>query len=478
MRDNCAVCHSEGFNGQSRAQVRSGSRQIIASLNFVSAEWLAEGYVGLSESAWLALTPDTSTPLELSHPPQIAAMSAVRGKIYGQRFQPEELEQLMKDIVSGQLTDVEIAAFVATCGGDNLNRDEVLALTQAMINAGTTLHWQRDMVIDKHCVGGLPGNRTTPIVVAIATACGLTMPKTSSRAITSPAGTADTMETLTQVSLNLEQMRQVVDQVHGCLVWGGAVHLSPGDDILIRIGRALDIDSPSQLVASVLSKKAAAGANHVLIDIPVGPTAKVRNAADAEALAALLRWTGERVGLTVKTLITDGSQPIGRGIGPALEARDVLAVLQGQEDAPASLRQRALLLSGALLELAQYCSVGQGVEEAQAVLDSGRAWQQFQAICHAQGGLKTPPWSRLQHPVVADQAGRISAIDNRRLAKLAKLAGAPASPAAGLMMQCELASHVNCGTPLMTLHADSQGELQYALAYLRDNPDIIVIDPA
>lgn len=146
------------------------------------------------------------------------------------------------------------------CGDDALNDKEITALTDAMVKAGSRIDWGLDQVIDKHCVGGLPGNRTTPIVVSILTACGLTVPKTSSRAITSPAGTADTMETLTDVSLSLEQMRQVVRNEGGCLAWGGSVRLSPADDLLIQVERALDIDSEGQLIASVLSKKLAAGA--------------------------------------------------------------------------------------------------------------------------------------------------------------------------------------------------------------------------
>jgi len=196
-----------------------------------------------------------------------------------------------------------------------------------MIDAGSRLSWPHDIVVDKHCVGGLPGNRTTPIVVAIAAACGLIIPKTSSRAITSPAGTADTMETLTEVSLSLDDMRRVVDREGGCIVWGGSMNLSPADDILIRVERPLDFDSEGQMVASVLSKKLSAGSTHLVIDIPVGPTAKVRSTVMADSLALRLTQVGEALGLTLRVRQTDGTQPIGRGIGPSLEALDVLAVL-------------------------------------------------------------------------------------------------------------------------------------------------------
>ena len=210
-----------------------------------------------------------------------------------------------------------------------MDLQETIDLTRAMVGAGERIDWGRAPIADKHCVGGLPGNRTTPIVVAIAAAAGLTMPKTSSRAITSPAGTADVMETLTRVDLDVPAMRRVVESEGGCFVWGGALTLSPADDVLVRVERSLDLDSDAQLVASVLSKKIAAGATHALIDIPVGPTAKVRTEEHAQRLQALLEQVAAAHGLQLRALRTCGAQPVGAGVGPALEAHDVLAVLRG-----------------------------------------------------------------------------------------------------------------------------------------------------
>ena len=313
------------------------------------------------------------------------------------------------------------------------------------------------------------------IVVPIVTACGLLMPKTSSRAITSPAGTADAMETVAPVTLDIPALRRVVEREGGCIVWGGAVRLSPADDVIIRIERPLDIDSDGQLVASVLSKKAAAGSTHVVIDIPVGPTAKVRSVDAARSLGALLAEVGRAVGVTVSIIQSDGTQPVGRGVGPALEARDVLAVLRGEPDAPADLRAKALTLAGHVLELAGGVPDGVGVSVAAALLDQGRAWRKFQAICDAQGGMREPPRARFTHAVEAGRAGRVVAIDNRRLARIAKLAGAPNAPAAGLELHAPVGRELSEGEPVFTLHAESPGELAYALAYAGANPDVIAL---
>ena len=476
MRSDCHVCKSEGFEAQSRIEVRYQDRHIIATLNVVTSPMLDHGEAGLSESAWRALGGHEGAQIHVLHPAPIQSFSRVRSKIYGNPITEEGASEIVRDIVRGNYSDIQTASFIAACAGDRLSVDETIALTRAMLEAGTRLRWDTKPIVDKHCVGGLPGNRTTPLVVAIVAACGLTIPKTSSRAITSPAGTADTMETLAPVNLDIARIRRVVAREGGCIVWGGGVNLSPADDILIRVERPLDLDSDGQLVASVLSKKISAGATHVLIDIPVGSTAKVRSAQAAEKLRGMLTIVGEAFGLTVATLATDGTQPVGHGIGPALEALDVLAVLQNKADAPRDLRQRALQLAAGILEMGHKALPGAGLTLAQKILDSGAAWQKFMAICEAQGGMRTPSQAAFRHDLLAPRAGRVVAVDNRRLARIAKLAGAPKAPAAGLLFQAPLGAVFVAGQPLMTIHAESPGELAYAREYAELQEDLIVLE--
>jgi thymidine phosphorylase len=475
LRQGSPACHGEGFGPHSRLQVRIGTRQLMATLAIVQGDGLAPDEAGMSESAWVCLFPLPHERVTLSHPPSVESLSSVRAKLYGGTLVDTDVRAIVADIAAQRYSNVEIAAFIAACSDDHLALDEVVALTGAMVATGARLHWKAPVVVDKHCVGGLPGNRTTPIVVAIVTALGLTMPKTSSRAITSPAGTADTMAMLAPVELDLRQMRQTVERTGGCVVWGGAINLAPVDDVLIRIERALDIDSPGQLVASILSKKIAAGSTHVVIDVPVGPTAKVREPARAQALEQMLLAVGARFGLGLTVLRSDGLQPVGRGVGPALEAHDVLAVLRNLPGQPLDLRDRALTLAAAVLEAGGRADGEHTLEMARECLRSGRAWQQFQAICEAQGGLRTPGVAPYHHPVTATRGGRVDAIDNRRLAQAAKLAGAPMAPLAGLVIGARVGDCVRTGQPLFTLHAQSPGELAYALEYVARHPDIVRI---
>lgn len=477
MREDCHVCRSEGFSAQGRVRVCVGERSIIATLNIVTGDLLSHQKAALSDSAWTLLGAKEGDKAHFKHAQPVESMSYVRGKLYGKKLGLEEARAIITDIRDARYSDIQLSAYVTACAANNLSLDETIAITRAMVECGQRFHWGDGIqVLDKHCVGGLPGNRTTPIVVAIVAANGLMMPKTSSRAITSPAGTADTMETLTTVALSYDRMREVVRAQGGCLAWGGSVSLSPTDDIIIRVERALDLDSEGQMVASVISKKLAAGSTHVLIDIPVGPTAKVRSNELADVLATLLVETGAALGMQVRTLISDGSQPVGHGVGPALEARDVLAVLQRGAGAPQDLRQRALTLAAVLLEMGGACSAGEGLALATRTLDSGAAWDRFVAICEAQGGLKTPPQAPFRRPIPAQKDGVVALFNNRVISRLASLAGAPNAPAAGIDLHVRLGDKVEKGQPLMTLHAEAQGELEYALDFYRAHPEVLRIE--
>lgn len=465
MRSDCHVCRSEGVHARTRVEIRSGGLSITARLMAVEGTFLNPHEIGLSEDAWARLGADAGAVASVRPAPPADSMTLVRRKLYGGRLDEGGFAAILRDVQAGRLSDTQIAAFLSAGAALPLDDAETTALTRAMVAVGDRLAWTAPRVMDKHCVGGLPGNRTTPIVVAIVAASGLVIPKTSSRAITSPAGTADTMETLAPVTLDLPAIRRVVDAEGGCVVWGGAVRLSPADDAFVRIERDIDIDAEGQLVASVLSKKVAAGATDVVIDIPVGPTAKVRSPEAAAALAARLTLVGSALGLNVTCLTTDGTGPVGRGIGPAPEARDVLAVLQRHPDAPADLAERAVALAARLLEIGGVAAAGDGAALAWKRLESGDAWAKFVTICEAQGGLRQPPEAAETHEVTAAVAGRVSVIDNRSLARLAKLAGAPGNLAAGLTLAVRAGDRVERGQPLFRLHADSRGEIAYALDY-------------
>ena len=476
MRTDCHVCRSEGLTASSRVLLRSRGRECLATLYQVSSAILSSHEAGLSEAAWERLQAAEGADIHVSHPEPVESFRQVRSRIYGNRLEGSAFRSILSDVAAGRFSDIELSAFITGSSAMPFDHAETIDLTRAMVEIGQRLSWPDDPVVDKHCVGGLPGNRTTPIVVAIVAALGLVIPKTSSRAITSPAGSADAMETMAPVDLGLSDIRRVVDAEGGCVVWGGAVHLSPADDVLVRVERALDLDSEGQLVASVMSKKIAAGSTHLVIDMPVGPTAKVRSAAAADALEERILTVAKEFGLATRVIRSDGSQPVGRGIGPALEARDVLSVLRQDPSGPTDLRLRACTLAGAVLELAGRARPGEGLAIAESAIADGRAWAKFQRICEAQGGMREPPRSRHRADLVAPFAGRLVAIDNRKLAKVAKLAGAPEVKAAGADLLARVGAELSAREPLCTVHAQTDGEMDYALDYARQAGEIFRIE--
>lgn len=475
LNRRCPLYRAEGFQALSKIEVAQDGRRIVATLNLVDDDaLLGLDELGLSEQAFalLGLPPRTGVQVAQAAPP--ASLEAVKAKIQGATLAASDFDAIISDIAAHRYSKMEIAAFLIA-SASFLTTDEILALTQAMARAGTQLAWGRGPVVDKHCVGGIPGNRTSMIVVPIVAAHGLVIPKTSSRAITSPAGTADTMEVLAAVDLPLSAIRATVDDANGCLVWGGNVNLSPADDILISVERPLAIDTPEQMVASILSKKLAAGSTHLVIDIPVGPTAKVRDRAAAVRLKKLFEHIGGRLGLMLDVVLTDGAQPIGDGIGPLLEARDVMAVLRNEPHAPADLKAKAVMLAGRVIDFDPAVRGGEGERIAREILESGRALAQMEKIRALQG----PPPVRIEpggrrHVVTAPHAGAVREIDNLRLARIARLAGAPMDKGAGIDLHAKLGTAVMQGAPLYTIYAHHPADFGFAVEMALSAPGYVI----
>lgn len=475
IRSDCFICTSEGFETQARVIIWLNKKSIIASLNIIHSNILQENEASLSESAWEQIGATEGDLISISHLLPVTSIDYVRSKIYGNQLTEPQFYEIISDIVAGKYSNIHLSSFITACGHDNLGIEEITHLTKAMIETGEHLHWNAPIILDKHSVGGIPGNRTTPIVVAIVAAAGLIIPKTSSRSITSPAGTADTIETMTTVNLSISKIKKIVAREGGCMVWGGTLGISPADDILIRVERVLNIDPMGQMIASVLSKKIAVGATHVLIDIPVGPTAKIRSELEYFKYQNYFSLVAKAFDLNVITLKTDGSQPLGKGIGPALEAKDILAVLRNHQDAPIDLKNKAITLAAILLELGKKIPHKQATELATQLLESGTALKKFLAICEAQGGFKEPTSAPYTHNFIAFKNGVVNEIDNRNLAKIAKLAGAPYEPTAGIEFFAKLNSYVEKGQLLYRIHAESKGSLNYARTYALSIPNIIKI---
>ncbi len=464
LNRECSVYRAEGFQALSKIQVSNNGSKLLAVLNVVDDNSIVlPGELGLSQQAFNYLNVKEGTLVTVNHAEPPKSMDAVRRKINGERLNQADFNEIANDIAETRYSKMEMAAFLVATGQNNLDRDEILYLTQAMLESGECMNWHESLVADKHCIGGIPGNRTSMLVVPIVAAHGMLIPKTSSRAITSPAGTADTMEVLANVNLEPDQMLDIVRQERGCLSWGGTAKLAPVDDLLISVERPLGIDSQGQMVASILSKKLAAGSTHLIIDIPVGPTAKVRHMRQALALRKLFEFVGDHLNIHLEVMITDGRQPIGKGIGPVLEARDVMQVLNNDPDAPADLRQKSLLLAGRIIEFDPDVRGGQGYAIARDILESGRAYEKMHEIIKAQGEreIDLQP-GELCYQVCAEHDGVVTSIDNFQMSKVARLAGAPMDKKAGVDLLKKLGDKVKKGETLYQIYAEFPADFNFS----------------
>lgn len=454
-----------------RIKIFKGSKMETVLVDIAeSGKALPRGQIGLFEEVLSSLGAKGGDNVRIMLARKPVSIDYIKKKLDGMPLTKKEICQIVWDIVHNKLSEIELTYFVSAVYSRKMSMRETTCLTRAMTDEGDRLRLKRRPVIDKHCVGGVAGNRTTPIVVPIIAAAGLAIPKTSSRSITSPAGTADTMEVLTDVCIPLKKMEQIVNRTGGCLVWGGSLNLAPADDKIIRVERPLAIDAKSQLLASVMAKKASVGATHVLVDIPYGHGSKIESMQKACTLKADFEELGRSLGIKVRVVLTDGRFPIGNGIGPALEARDVLWVLKKDPKAPEDLLLKSVGLAGLMLEMAGRAKPGNGKSMAMGILESGAAYRKMVEIIRAQGERVTDPGQikigKHHYDIRASQNGRVSRISNGKVSKIARIAGAPQDKGAGIYLYRHVGDKVKKGDILARIYAESSTKMGFAVAVL------------
>lgn len=444
---------------------------VDATTSFVNA-----GEIALFEDVSQSLGVNGGETVSIKPAGRPKSVEFIKKKLDGQKLGSDEIRSIVQDIVDNNLSDIELSSFVSGIYVNGYDMDEVVAMTNAMVETGEPIDFGPETV-DKHCIGGVAGNRTTMIVVPIMGAAGLTCPKTSSRAITSPAGTADTMEVLAGVDFTTSELKELISRVKCCIVWGGSVNLAPADDKIIGAEYPLSLDPEGQVLASVMAKKKSVDADYLVIDIPVGKSAKIAEMSNANELARKFIELGKRLGIATECLITDGSSPIGRGIGPALESRDVLLALEGK--GPIDLVNKSLDLAGCLFELSGKSHPGEGRRLAESILSSGKAREKMMEIIEAQGGNPKVRAADIAvgdktYGIQSDLKGHVKFIDNKLISKVARAAGAPKDKEAGVYLHADVGDLVKKGDTLFTIYSKTEGKLSDAIAIAEKIRPIIV----
>ncbi|VVB92327.1 AMP phosphorylase [uncultured archaeon] len=463
--------------------VRGGDRVQLKDHSYLTAivetgEIIPKGTVGVYQECCEKLgeaCPLTINIIPTSRPNSVSFIKKMMDK---QKLTQEEIYQIVQDIVKDNLTEIEMSAFVTTSYIHGMSTDEIEWLTRAMIDTGEKIEFQTHPIMDKHSIGGVPGNKISLLVVPIIAANGLLIPKTSSRAITGAAGTADLMEVLAPVEFSADEIKSITERVGGVIAWGGATNIAPADDKLIQSEYPLSIDPHNQLLASIMAKKGAVGADCVVIDIPVGSGTKVQTMEEGKKLARELMELGERLGMNVECAMTYGASPVGRTIGPALEVREALKVLETMQG-PNSLIEKSTALAGILLEMGGTAARGRGKDLAMETLRSGKALNKLREIIEAQGGNPKightdikPGEHRGELTSPAD--GYVIEFDNKRIVEIARIAGAPIDKGAGVWIHRKKGELVKKGEPLITIFADKGWKLTNALKSAEKDYPLIV----
>lgn len=406
------------------------------------------------------------------------ALKAIQKKLIGKELSYKEIYSIMDEIANDRLGDILTTYFAASGYSKGFTYDEIYYLTKAMVETGDKLKF-KGVVADKHSIGGVPGTRATMIIVPIVAAAGFTIPKSSSRAITTPAGTADAMEVLSPVTFDENEIYKIVEKTNGCLVWGGSFKIAPADDEIIHVEEPLLLESYDKILVSVMAKKVAFGSNHVVIDIPYGSKMKVHHKEDAKVLSKKFKFLADKFDMKLETVISHAFAPAGNGIGPLLEAKDALKVLEQAPDRPLALEKKSLDLASVLLSLcledapdatkSQFKQNYQSTEAfATDILTSGRAHKKMMEIIDAQKGDGTIVSQQLKagpktDELKSDKSGLIKEINSKNITIIARILGAPHDHRAGMFLRKRIGDTVSNKEVLAEFYSETEHRLSEAI---------------
>lgn len=385
----------------------------------------------------------------------------------GGRLSREEIDAVVAGVVAGSIPDYQIAALLMAIVWRGLDDEETGWLTDAMARSGGRADWSAvpGVKVGKHSTGGV-GDKLTLVVVPLAAACGVIVPKSSGRALGHTGGTIDKLESIPgfRTALGREELLAVVD-AHGCAFVGQSADLAPADKKLYALRDVTGtVESLPLIASSIMSKKIAEGTDALVLDVKVGRGALMQDPADARRLAALMVAIGRQVGLPTRAVLTAMDAPLGRAVGNAVEVAESIETLKGQ--GPEDVRTLALTLAAHMVAVA-------GVEpndaaarrRVEAALDSGAALERFRAVVAHQGGdpaaIDDP--SRLPAPssrrtASARRSGVVTAIDARRVGRAAMSLGAGRERldtaidyGAGIVLHVTPGAMVRAGDPVADL---------------------------
>ena len=410
------------------------------------------------------------------------AVEIIEKKRDGDELSPEEIRFFVEGFTRGEIPDYQAAAFLMAVYFRGMTPRETADLTLAMAYSGRVLdlHDIAPVVVDKHSTGGV-GDKVSLVVVPLVAAAGLPVGKMSGRGLSFTGGTIDKLESIRgfRVELTVEEFREQLRRV-GVVLCGQSADLAPADGKFYALRDVTGtVPSIPLIAASIMSKKIAAGADAIVLDVKVGNGAFMKTLEDARALAQRMVDIGSALGRRVVAVISDMNQPLGEAVGNALEVKEAIATLRS--DGPRDFREHCLTIAAYMLYLGGRAgSVAEGRRLAEETLSSGAAWEKFRALVAAQGGeveqIEEPerlPRARLIREIPAPADGYIVEMRAYEVGMAAVALGAgrtkkgePIDPAVGILVHRKVGDPVRRGEPLFTVHANAEERLAEAEAWL------------
>ncbi len=450
-----------------RIKISNRQKEVTAIVD-ISRRYVMPGEIGLFSEVAELLEAKNKDILAVNCTPRPASLDYIRKKLDGASLSSRQIHSIIRDMMKGRLSEAELSAFISAFYTIGASEKEVLALTNAIFESGKKINIRRK-AYGLHSIGGVAGDRSSMIVVPIIASLGLCIPKTSSGAISSASSTADAMSVLAPVSLKVGEVEKVIKKTNACLVWGGAGELAAADDRLIKVRYSLHLDPSSFIISSILAKKLAESINFFLLDIPVGRGAKIEKIAEGRKLAREFEKISKNLKINMKSIITNGASPLSSYIGPALEAKRVLEILEGKAAEP--LLEKSITLSSKILSAAKKTRYAEARSIVKKQIKNKKALDKLMEIIVAQGGKEISSEEveigKYRKKIESKVAGRIKHIDNRNISKICRMLGAPFDKKAGMILCKKKGEKVERGEILFELISDSKERIENAERMLK-----------
>lgn len=467
INKDCTIYKVDNIKSLTRIEIHGGTKPVFAFLQIVDNKLVRPDELGLNTEAFVQTGLPEGSKITLTLTPPAPSLNAVKRKIDGNVLSAKDYAAIVNDISEYRYSNMDIASFLVAMNSF-ITPNEILDLTEAL-RGDKSIDWgSEEIVADYQCMDDIPGNKVDLIITAIVAAYGLPMPKIISSSSLSGSGVLDTMKTLANVSIDTRSLKKQVLERRGAIVDADKIEICEADRIISRVEQQNGLSTLERSVSSLLANKMAAGITHLLIDIPVGPRTRVKSSADAMHLRKIIEYVSDMLGLNVDVTITDGSEPIGAGIGAALEARDVVKVLKNKEDAPDDLREKALFMAGRILEFDPKLRGGQGYLVAKELLKSGKAFDVFEMILKTQGKTEPVQLGHLTRDVVAEKDGVVARINTASISRAAILAGAGQYAGAGVDIFRKSGESVTAGDILYRIYSCNQNDFAFVTSMIEN----------